>query len=82
MYSNNMKEISVYINDYYGQINSKFSGWKLEDDKKIIKDEFNYLGRYIDKNVENKSEQRFNKEIFKGYNNSNIQFVNSFFEFY
>ena len=80
MYSNNMKEISVYINDYYGQINSKFSGWKLDDDKKIIKDEFNYLGRYIDKNVENKSEQRFNKETFKAYNNSNIQFVNSFFD--
>ena len=41
MYSNNMKEISEHINDYFGQINSKFSGWKLEDDKKILKDEYN-----------------------------------------
>ena len=90
MYSNNMKEISDHINDYYGQINSKFSGWKLEDDKKIIKDEFNCLGRYIilDKdnngnesnNKINKSEQRFNKEIFKIYNNANIKYVNNYFD--
>ena len=85
-----MKEISDHINDYYGQINSKFSGWKLEDDKKIIKDEFNCLGRYIilDKdnngnesnNKINKSEQRFNKEIFKIYNNANIKYVNNYFD--
>ena len=90
MYSNNMKEISEHINDYFGQINSKFSGWKLEDDKKILKDEYNCLGRYIvnDKDKNNndnnkaiyKMEQRFNKEIFKLYNNTNIKYVNNYFE--
>ena len=87
MYSNSMKEISDHINDYYVQINSKFSGWKLDDDKKIIKDEFNCSGRYIvnDKekngnNMNDKIEQRFNKEIFKLYNNTNIKYVNNFFE--
>ena len=90
MYSNNMKEIEAHINDYYEQINSKFSGWKLEDDKKIIKDEFNCLGRYIivDKenngnesnNKFNKMEHRFNKEIFKLYNNTNIKYVNNYFD--
>ena len=84
MYSDNMKEISDYINDYFGQINSKFSGWKLEDDKKIIKDEFYCIGRYINTDNGNhinvKSEQRFNKEIFKLYNNTNIKYVNNFYE--
>ena len=84
MYSDNMKEISDYINDYFGQINSKFSGWKLEDDKKIIKDEFYCIGRYINNdngnNINNKSEQRFNKEVFKLYNNTNIKYVNNFYE--
>ena len=84
MYSDNMKEISDYINDYFGQINSKFSGWKLEDDKKIIKDEFYCIGRYINTDNGNhinvKSEQRFNKEFFKLYNNTNIKYVNNFYE--
>ena len=87
MYSNNMKELSDYLNDYYGQINSKFSGWKLDDDKKIIKDEFNCSGRYIitdkEKNGNNKNEkidQRFNKDLFKAYNNINIKYVNNYFE--
>ena len=87
MYSNNMKEVTDYLNDYYGQINSKFSGWKLDDDKKIIKDEFNCSGRYIitdkEKNDNNKNEkidQRFNKDIFKAYNNTNIKYVNTYFE--
>ena len=83
MYCNNMKDLSKYINDYCGQIISKFAGWKLDDDKKIIKDEFNCMGRYIintnkdkdEKNIENKnikSDERFNKEIFKVYNNIKI----------
>ena len=91
MYSNNMKDLSMYINDYCGQINSKFAGWKLDDDKKIIKDEFNCMGRYIinkekDKNLNNKEKynvksiERFNKETFKAYNNINIKYVNDFFE--
>ena len=88
MYSNNLKEISDNINDYYGQINSKFSGWKLEDDKRIIKDEFNCLGRYIvidkengeNNKIKNKKGQRFNKEVFKTYNNTNIKYVNNYFE--
>ena len=86
MYTNNFKEISVHIGDYCGQIDSKFSGWKLEDDKKIIKDEFNCLGRYINdidqdsnKTID-KYEQRFNKEVFKVYNNTNIKFVNNFYD--
>ena len=91
MYCNNMKDLSMYINDYCGQIISKFAGWKLDDDKKIIKDEFNCMGRYIintnkdkdEKNNENKnikSDERFNKEIFKVYNNINIKYVNDYFE--
>ena len=88
MYCNNMKDLSMYINDYCGQINSKFDGWKLDDDKKIIKDEFNCMGRYIinqDKNkdkdkVVNKSNERFNKECFKNYHNINIKYVNDYFE--
>ena len=88
MYSNNLKEISDNINDYYGQINSKFSGWKLEDDKRIIKDEFNCLGWYIvidkengeNNKIKNKKGQRFNKEVFKTYNNTNIKYVNNYFE--
>ena len=89
MYCNNMKDLSAYINDYYEQIYSKFSGWKLDDDKKIIKDEFNCLGRYIiyedkDKNIIDKkrkeSNERFNKESFKIYNNINIKYVNEYFE--
>ena len=84
MYSNNMSEISVYVNDYCGQINSKFSGWKLDDDKKILRDEYNCLGRYIndkDNNFTgNKMEHRFNKEIFKAYNNTNFKYVSNFFE--
>ena len=91
MYCNNMKDLSMYINDYCGQIISKFAGWKLDDDKKIIKDEFNCMGRYIintnkdkdEKNIENKnikSDERFNKEIFKVYNNINIKYVNDYFE--
>jgi len=87
-YSNNLKEISNNINDYYGQINLKFSGWKLEDDKKKLKDEFNWLGRYIiidkknDENniIKNKMGQRFNKEVFKTYNDINIKYVNNYFE--
>ena len=91
MYCNNMKDLSMYINDYCEQINSKIDGWKLDDDKKIINDEFNCLGRYIinqDKNKENnttdknniKSNERFNKESFKVYNNINIKYVNDYFE--
>ena len=91
MYCNNMKDLSMYINDYCEQINSKIDGWKLDDDKKIINDEFNCLGRYIinqDKNKENnttdknniKSNERFNKESFKVYNNINIKYVNVYFE--
>ena len=92
MYCSNLKELSVHINDYIEQINSKFAGWKLDDDKKIIKDEFNYIGRYIinqdkdkDKNFEDKntitiSDERFNKESYKIYNNINIKYVNDFIE--
>ena len=83
MYSNNMSEISTFLNDYHGQINSKFSEWKLDDDKKIIKDEYNCLGRYINEkenNLGDKKEQRFNKELFKNYNNVNIKFVNNYFD--
>ena len=94
MYCDNFKDLSIYINDYVGQINSKFSGWNLEDDKKIIKDEYNCLGRYIlknnqDKNVDNadnannnssKANKRFNSEIFKNYNHTNIKYVNDYFE--
>ena len=92
MYCNNMKDLSVYINDYCEQINSKFAGWKLEDDKKIIRDEFNCMGRYIIINPENnnyknivdikkiKRNERFNKEYFKIYNNMNIKYVNDYFE--
>ena len=87
MYCNNMKDLSIYINDYYEQINSKISGWKLDDDKKIIKDEFNCLGRYIidqdkdkEKNINTINNERFNKESYKIYNNINIKYVNDFFE--
>ena len=94
MYCNNMKDLTVYINDYCEQINSKNAGWKLDDDKKIIKDEFNCLGRYIikqdkdkdkDKNCEDKisisfNNERFNKENYNIYNNENIKYVNEFFE--
>ena len=87
MYCNNMKDLSVYINDYCEQINSKLSGWKLDDDKKIIKDEFNCLGRYIidqdkdkEKNINTINNERFNKESYKIYNNINIKYVNDFFE--
>ena len=83
MYSNNMKDLSTYINEYCGQINSKFDGWKLDDDKKIIQDEFNRMGRYIVNNngkKNNKGNERFNKESFKVYNNINIKFVNDYFE--
>ena len=88
MYSNNMKETCDYLNDYYGQINSKFSGWMLDEEKKILKDEFNCLGRYIviEKennennpiNKSNKNEHRFNREAFKIYNNLNIKYANNF----
>ena len=84
MYSNNISEVSVYANDYCGQINSKFSGWKLDDDKKILRDEYNCLGRYINDKENNftgnKMEHRFNKEIFKVYNNTNFKYVSNFFE--
>ena len=87
MYCNNMKDLSIYINDYCEQINSKLSGWKLDDDKKIIKDEFNCLGRYIidqdkdkEKNINTINNERFNKESYKIYNNINIKYVNEFFE--
>ena len=87
MYCNNMKDLSIYINDYCEQINSKISGWKLDDDKKIIKDEFNCLGRYIieqdkdkEKNKNTINNERFNKESYKIYNNINIKYVNEFFE--
>ena len=87
MYCNNMKDLSIYINDYCEQINSKISGWKLDDDKKIIKDEFNCLGRYIidqdkdkEKNINTINNERFNKESYKIYNNINIKYVNEFFE--
>ena len=87
MYCNNMKDLSIYINDYCEQINSKLSGWKLDDDKKIIKDEFNCLGRYIidqdkdkEKNINTINNERFNKESYKIYNNINIKYVNDFFE--
>ena len=87
MYCNNMKDLSIYINDYCEQINSKLSGWKLDDDKKIIKDEFNCLGRYIieqdkdkEKNKNTINNERFNKESYKIYNNINIKYVNDFFE--
>ena len=83
MYSNNMKDLSTYINEYCGQINSKFDGWKLDDDKKIIQDEFNCMGRYIVNNngkKNNKGIERFNKESFKVYNNINIKYVNDYFE--
>ena len=95
MYCNNFKDLSLYINDYIEQINSKLAGWKLDDDKKIIKDEFNCMGRYItnqDKNKDKEKEknnddnndiqnnQRFNKESFKLYHNINIKYVNDFFE--
>ena len=90
MFTGNLKEISENIKDYIGQINSKFSGWKLEDDKKILKDEYNCLGRYIvnskennnNNSIPNKMEQRFNKEIFKLYNNTNIKFVNNYYEIF
>ena len=83
MYSNNMKDLSMYISEYCGQINSKFDGWKLDDDKKIIQDEFNCMGRYIvnnDDKKNNKGNERFNKESFKAYNNINIKYVNDYFE--
>ena len=83
MYSNNMKDLSLYISEYCGQINSKFDGWKLDDDKKIIQDEFNCMGRYIVNNNDkknNKGNERFNKESFKVYNNINIKYVNDYFE--
>ena len=83
MYSNNMKDLSMYISEYCGQINSKFDGWKLDDDKKIIQDEFNCMGRYIVNNNDkknNKGNERFNKESFKVYNNINIKYVNDYFE--
>ena len=90
MYSNNIKELCDFLNDYYGQINSKISGWMLDEEKKILKDEFNCLGRYIiiDKennennliNKSNKHEYRFNQETFKIYNNTNIKYVNNFID--
>ena len=83
MYSNNMKDLSMYISESCGQINSKFDGWKLDDDKKIIQDEFNCMGRYIVNNngkKNNKGNERFNKESFKVYNNINIKYVNDYFE--
>jgi hypothetical protein len=78
-----MKDLSTYISEYCGQINSKFDGWKLDDDKKIIQDEFNCMGRYIVNNNDkknNKGNERFNKESFKVYNNINIKYVNNYFE--
>ena len=83
MYSNNINEISSHMKDYHGQNISKFSEWKLDDDKKIIKDEFNCLGRYIndkENSINNKKEQRFNKEIFRDYNAKNIKYINNYLD--
>ena len=75
MYSNNVHDLSKALNEYSTQISSKFSGWKLEDDKKIIKNDFNYIIRST--NTPNK---RFNSDTFLEYNNTNIEYVNNFYD--
>ena len=75
MYSSNIHELSKALNEYCSQITSKFSGWTLEDDKKIIKNDFNYI-----KKCTNIPDKRFNKDLFLEYNNTSIAYVNNFYE--
>ena len=82
IFSLKMKELSESINEFSFQINSKFNEWNIEEDKNIIKEEFNYIGRYInDENIYNDSNkvQRFNKEIYMPYNLQNMNYVNNFY---
>ena len=82
IFSLKIKELTESLNDLSRQINTKFNGWKIEEDNNIIKDEFNYIGRYINsENVYNDSNtiQRFNKEVFMPYNMVNMNYINNFY---
>lgn len=82
IFSLKIKELTESLNDLSRQINIKFNGWKIEEDNNIIKDEFNYIGRYINsENIYNDSNtiQRFNKEVFMPYNMVNMNYINNFY---
>lgn len=84
MYSNNVNELANILKDFVSQINIKFGGWKLEEDNALIKEEFNYIGRYISsENINNESNvfQRFNKEVYMVYNDTNMNFVNNYYDY-
>ena len=81
-FSLKVKELTNSLNELSLQINTKFNGWKIEEDNNIIKDEFNYIGRYINsENIYNDSNtiQRFNKEIYMPYNMANMNYINNFY---
>ena len=82
IFSLKIKELTGVLNDLSVQVNSKISEWKIEEDNNIIKDEFNYIGRYINSdNIYNDSNtiQRFNKELFIPYNMVNMNYINIFY---
>ena len=83
IFSLKIKEIIEPLNELSFQISSKFNEMKIEEDNNIIKDEFNYIGRYINSdNIYNDSNtiQRFNKEIYRPYNIDNINYINNFYK--
>ena len=85
IFSLKIKELVEPLNELSFQINSKFNEWKIEEDNNIIKDEFNYIGRYINSdNIYNDSNtiQRFNKEIYMPYNIENMNYINYFYNNY
>ena len=74
MFSNQMNDLSKSITELSTEINFKFSGWKSAEDKDIIKEEFNYIGKNITSDSDNNhTVQRFNKEIFVQYDLNNFQ---------
>ena len=82
IFSLKIKELTEHLNELSAQINSKLNSWKVEEDKNLIKDEFNYIGRYINsENIFNDSNtlQRFNKEIYLPYNMTNMNYINNFY---
>ena len=82
LFSMKINKLTDYLNDIYLQINSKINNYNVEEDKNIIKEEFNYIGRYINSdNIFNDSNtiQRFNKEIYMPYNMANMNYINNFF---
>ena len=82
IFSLKIKELTEHLIELSVQINTKLNNWKVEEDNNLIKDEFNYIGRYINsENVFNDSNtiQRFNKEIYLPYNMTNINYINCFY---